>query len=69
MQQLSDREFEVYQLIGQGIGTRSIAERLHLSTKTVEVHRAHIKHKLHLKTATELVRHSVRWVDSQTQNL
>lgn len=69
VQQLSDREFEVYQLIGQGIGTRSIAERLHLSTKTVEVHRAHIKHKLHLKTATELVRHSVRWVDSQAQNI
>ena len=68
VRQLSDREFEVFQLIGQGIGTRTIAERLHLSIKTIEVHRAHIKHKLHLKTATELVRHAVRWVDSQAQN-
>jgi DNA-binding NarL/FixJ family response regulator len=62
---LSDREFEVFQLIGQGIGTRAIAEQLHLSVKTVEVHRANIKEKLALKTATELVRHAVRWVDSQ----
>ncbi len=65
--QLSDREFEVYQLIGQGVSTRDIAERLHISAKTVEVHRANIKHKLHLKTASELVRHAVRWVDAQAQ--
>jgi len=65
--QLSDREFEVYQLIGQGVSTRDIAGRLHISAKTVEVHRANIKHKLHLKTASELVRHAVRWVDAQAQ--
>jgi DNA-binding NarL/FixJ family response regulator len=64
---LSDREFEVFQLIGQGIGTREIAAKLHLSVKTVEVHRANIKEKLALKTATELVRYAVRWVDSQAQ--
>ena len=65
---LSDREFEVFQLIGQGIGTRAIADQLHLSVKTVEVHRANIKEKLSLKTATELVRYAVRWVDSHGQS-
>jgi DNA-binding NarL/FixJ family response regulator len=65
VRKLSDREFEVFQLIGQGIGTRAIAEQLHLSVKTVEVHRANIKEKLALKTATELVRYAVRWMDSQ----
>ena len=68
VQQLSDREFEVFQLIGDGVGTRAISEQLHLSVKTVEVHRANIKEKLGLKTATELVRFAVRWVDSQGQN-
>jgi len=67
VQRLSDREFEVFQLVGQGIGTRVIAERLHLSVKTVEVHRANIKEKLELKTATELVRYAVRWLDAQAQ--
>ena len=62
---LSDREFEVFQLIGHGKGTRDIAEQLHLSVKTVEVHRANIKEKLNLKTATELVRFAVRWSDSE----
>ncbi len=65
---MSDREFEVFQLIGQGIGTREIAGRLHLSVKTVEVHRANIKEKLSLTTATELVRYAVRWLDAQGQN-
>lgn len=68
VQQLSDREFQVFQLIGHGVGTRAIAEQLHLSVKTVEVHRANIKEKLGLKTATELVRFAVRWVDSQGQS-
>ena len=67
VRQLSDREFEVFRLIGQGIGTRAIAEQLHLSVKTVEVHRANIKGKLGLATATELVRQAVRWLDSQGQ--
>jgi len=62
---LTDREFEVFQLVGQGVSTREIAEQLHLSVKTVEVHRANIKEKLALKTAIELVRYAVRWVDSQ----
>jgi len=67
VRRLSDREFEVFQLIGQGVGTRAIADQLHLSVKTVEVHRANIKEKLGVKTATDLVRYAVRWVDSEGQ--
>ena len=62
---LSDREFEVFQLIGQGKGTKEIAQHLKLSVKTVEVHRAKIKEKLSLLTATELVRYAVRWTEAQ----
>lgn len=65
VERLSDREFEVFQLIGQGKGTREIAQHLRLSVKTVEVHRANIKQKLDLKTGNDLVRHAIRWVDSQ----
>jgi DNA-binding NarL/FixJ family response regulator len=64
IESLTDREFEVFRHIGQGIGTRDIAKRLSLSVKTVEVHRANIKQKLGLKGATELVRHAVRWVET-----
>jgi DNA-binding NarL/FixJ family response regulator len=62
---LSDREFEVFQLIGQGQSTREIAKHLHLSPKTVDVHRSHIKEKLDLRDVTALVRHAVRWVETQ----
>jgi DNA-binding NarL/FixJ family response regulator len=62
---LSDRELEVFSLIGQGHGTRPIAEKLHLSVKTIESHRAHIKEKLNLQTATELVHHAIQWVQSE----
>lgn len=62
---LSDREFEVFQLIGQGKGTKEIADHLKLSVKTVEVHRAKIKEKLNLVTATDLVRYAVRWSEAQ----
>jgi DNA-binding NarL/FixJ family response regulator len=55
VERLSDREFEVFQLVGQGRGTREIAGHLHLSAKTVEVHRANIKHKLELKRGADLV--------------
>ena len=65
---LTDREFEVFQLIGQGKGTREIAEHLKLSVKTVEVYRARIKEKLGIKSATDLVRFAVRWADVQTGN-
>lgn len=62
---LSDREFEVLQLLGLGKTTRDIAEQLHLSPKTVDVHRAHIRTKLKLRDSVALVRYAVRWVESQ----
>ena len=65
VEKLTDREFEVFQLLGQGKGTRDIAEKLHLSIKTVEVHRANIKAKLNLKSSPELIRYAVRWSESQ----
>jgi len=65
IEQLSDRELEVYRLLGHGRGTRQIAEELHLSISTVETYRTHIKEKLHLASAAELVRHAVEWVHSQ----
>ncbi len=69
VERLTDREFEVFQLLGQGKGTREIAKKLHLSVKTVEVHRAHIKAKLKLKSAPELIRYAVRWSESQGAGL
>jgi len=58
---LSDRELEVFRLIGDGHGTRQIAEELHLSIKTVESHQAHIKEKLSLRSARELMQHAIQW--------
>jgi DNA-binding NarL/FixJ family response regulator len=58
---LTDRELEVFSLIGQGIGTSRIAEQLHLSVKTVESHREKIKKKLKLLSATELSRYATQW--------
>jgi DNA-binding NarL/FixJ family response regulator len=58
---LSNRELEVFQLVGQGLSTREVAERLFLSIKTVETHLEHIKDKLHLESGRDLVRHAVRW--------
>jgi DNA-binding NarL/FixJ family response regulator len=65
VEELSDRELEVFSLIGQGHGTRPIAEKLHLSVKTIESHRAHIKEKLNLQNASELVHHAIQWVQSE----
>lgn len=65
LEQLSDREFEVFQLIGQGRITREIADHLHLSVKTVEVHRANIRRKLKLPTGADVVHQAIRWVESQ----
>ena len=58
---LTNRELEVYQLIGQGLGTSEIAEKLFISIKTVESHRANIKEKLGLLTGSELIRSAMRW--------
>lgn len=60
---LSDRELEVVALIGAGLATREIAGRLHMSVKTVETHKAHIKTKVNLTSATRLVQFCVRWVE------
>jgi DNA-binding NarL/FixJ family response regulator len=58
---LSDRELEVFRLIGEGLGTRQIAEALHLSMKTVESYQAHLKEKLTLRTGRELMQHAIQW--------
>ena len=65
IQRLSDREFEVFRLIGAGKATRAIAGHLHLSIKTVEVHRANIKRKMNLATGSDLVHHAIRWAEAQ----
>jgi len=62
---LSDRELEVFDKLGQGIGTRQIAEDFHVSVKTVQEYCARIKEKLHLASATELLREAVRWHDAK----
>ena len=62
---LSDRELEVFQLIGQGQSTARIAAALHVSPSTVATHRAHIQEKLNLKTLTELVCRAAQWVHSE----
>jgi DNA-binding NarL/FixJ family response regulator len=60
--QLTDREFEVFQWIGHGHSTQATADRLHISAKTVETHRMHIKEKLGIATAAELIAYAARWV-------
>ena len=62
LHQLSDRELEVFQLIGEGRTTAQIGASLHLSVSTVETYRAHIKEKLRLRNATELVQRAVDWI-------
>ncbi len=63
---LTDRELEILQLIGRGKDSHAIAELLHLSFKTVDTHRGHIKEKLELKNATELICYAARWVTTQS---
>lgn len=58
---LSDREMEVLSLLGEGLSTREIADKLNLSTKTIDTHREHIKTKLGLNNANELLRFAVAW--------
>jgi len=64
LEQLSDRELEVFQLIGHGRGTSQIAKELHLSVKTVESYRANIKEKMKIGSAPELVQHATQWVQN-----
>jgi DNA-binding NarL/FixJ family response regulator len=62
---LSDREMEVFQLIGNGFSTRQIAQKLNLSSKTIDSYREHLKLKLGLETGAELVRHAIQWARTE----
>lgn len=59
---LGDREFEVFQLVGNGFGSREIARKMNISINTVESHRRHIKEKLKVSSGGELVKQAVQWV-------
>lgn len=61
---LSDRELEVFELIGRGKSSNEIADQLHLAVKTIETYRSRIKEKMDFKNSTELVFHAVKWVES-----
>ena len=61
VERLTDRELQVFRLIGRGLGTRLIADNLHLSRKTIESHREHIKTKLGLRDGSELVQRAIQW--------
>ena len=62
VENLSDRELEVFEMIGNGLTTHQVAARLHLSPKTVESYRENLKRKLSLRNSTELTQHAVQWV-------
>jgi DNA-binding NarL/FixJ family response regulator len=66
---LSLRELEVFELIGRGNSTREIAEQLHLSVKTIETYRAHIKEKLQLRSGTELMQRAIHWVETESHRV
>jgi DNA-binding NarL/FixJ family response regulator len=63
---LTDREFQVFQCLGQGFTSRQIGEQLHMSVKTVETHRRHLREKLKLTTGPALIQFAVRWMGAQT---
>jgi DNA-binding NarL/FixJ family response regulator len=65
-ERLSDRELEILELIGKGAEVRQIAKLLHLSPKTVETHRAHIKEKLQLKNSREVARFALQWLSARS---
>jgi len=67
IQNLSDREFEVFEALGQGLSSHEIAKKLHLSAKTVDAHRANIKTKLKINTTAELISFAARWTATQRE--
>jgi DNA-binding NarL/FixJ family response regulator len=67
IEKLSDREFEVFESLGEGLSSQQIAKKLHLSAKTVDAHRANIKTKLNIKTTAELISYAARWTSHQAQ--
>jgi DNA-binding NarL/FixJ family response regulator len=62
---LTDREFEVFQLLGEGHSTQQVADALHISTKTVDVHRSSIRTKLKMEDGSAVMRFAIRWVESR----
>src|SRR3984957_3798839 len=67
IQKLSDREFQVFDALGEGLSSHEIAKKLHLSAKTVDGHRANIKTKLKINTTAELISFSARWAATQSK--
>jgi DNA-binding NarL/FixJ family response regulator len=65
VQSLTDREFEIFELLGKGLSTQKVASRLSVSMKTVSAHRANIKEKLALRTTNELIAYAARWTASR----
>src|SRR5690606_26214911 len=65
---LRGRELEVFRLLGAGVSTREISERLELSMKTVDAHRRHMREKLNLRSTNELIRYATQWVADQASN-
>ena len=65
VERLTDRELEVLELIGRGLRTGQVARKLHLSVKTIETHRAHIKEKLQIENASKLLQYAIGWVQSK----
>lgn len=64
IENLSDREFEIFRLIGEGYKASQIAKKLHLSVKTVETYRGRLKEKLNITDASKLLRYAIKWVSS-----
>ena len=65
LEELSDRELRVFELIGEGKGTRQIADELHVHVRTIETYRARIKEKFHLEDSNQLRQHAIRWIQAR----
>lgn len=68
VERLSDRELQVYSYIGGGLSTQEVASKLSLSVKTIQTYREHIKRKLGLRNATDLVHHATHWVENEMKS-
>ncbi|MCA9409786.1 MAG: response regulator transcription factor [Candidatus Omnitrophica bacterium] len=65
LEKLSNRELEVFEMIGNGLSTKEIAEKIHLSVKTIETYRDNLKKKLNLQSGNELLRYAIQWVNEK----
>src|SRR2546426_5793915 len=68
IQGLSERQLQVFQLLGSGLSSREIADSLHLSVKTIETYRENLKHKLQIRDSAELVRRAKEWVQGSSRD-